>query len=155
MPNSHSCDYMIIKSLLPKLKLSSSLSPPFDPGWCQPGSFLSPQPLNSSSTTLTLLWQIPARGQLSLTLSNPLGSLTSSSVHRIFQARALEWVVISSSRESSRPRDWTLLSCVSCLGRWVLYPLSHRGSALTMSISICNIFHYSWGHPRDAEGQAT
>ena len=48
-----------------------------------------------------------------------------SSVHRIFQARILEWVAISSSRESSRPRDWTCVSCVSCLGKRVLYQLSH------------------------------
>ena len=34
---------------------------------------------------------------------NPPGS----SVHGILQARILEWVTISSSRGSSRPRDWT------------------------------------------------
>ena len=48
-----------------------------------------------------------------------------SSVHGILQARISEWVVISFSRESSWPRDWT---CVSCIGRWVLLPLSHQGS---------------------------
>ena len=31
-----------------------------------------------------------------------------SSVHGILKARVLEWVAISSSRGSSRPRDWTL-----------------------------------------------
>ena len=41
-----------------------------------------------------------------------------SSVHGIFQARILEWVAISFSRGSSRPRDGT---CVSCIGRWILY----------------------------------
>ena len=40
-----------------------------------------------------------------------------SSVHRNFQARILEWVAISFSRGSSRPRDWTL---VSCTGRQIL-----------------------------------
>ena len=44
-----------------------------------------------------------------------------SSVHRILQARTLEWVAISSSRGSSRPRDQTRVSCVSCIGGWVLY----------------------------------
>ena len=34
----------------------------------------------------------------------------------IFQARILEWVVNSSFRGSSRPRDQT---CVSCIGRWI------------------------------------
>ena len=33
-------------------------------------------------------------------------------------SRILEWVAISSSRESSQPRDWT---CISCIGRWILY----------------------------------
>ena len=41
-----------------------------------------------------------------------------SSLHGISQARILEWVAISFSRESSRPRDWTL---VSFFGRWILY----------------------------------
>ena len=34
-------------------------------------------------------------------------SLPGSSVHGIFQARIVEWVVISYSRGSSRPRDQT------------------------------------------------
>ena len=33
-----------------------------------------------------------------------------SSVHGILQARILEWVALPSSRESSRPRDWTCIS---------------------------------------------
>ena len=40
---------------------------------------------------------------------SPLGS----SVHGIFQARILEWVAISFSGESSRPRDQTLVSCIA------------------------------------------
>ena len=39
-----------------------------------------------------------------------------SSVHRISQARILEWVVISFSRGSSWPRDQTHVSWVSCTG---------------------------------------
>ena len=35
-----------------------------------------------------------------------------SSVHRIFQARILEWVAISYSRESSRSGDRTHISCI-------------------------------------------
>ena len=116
-------------------KLSSSLSPPFFPGWYQPDPFLRHQPLNDSLATLTLSWQSPAHAQSCLTPSRPTDcSLTGSSVHRTFQARVLEWVAISSSMESSRLRDWTLLSCVSCLGRRILYPLSHRGSAQYFSL---------------------
>ena len=32
------------------------------------------------------------------------------------------------SRGSSRPRDRTLVSCVSCIGRWILYHSRHLGS---------------------------
>ena len=40
-------------------------------------------------------------------------SLLGSSVHGIFQARILEWVAIPFSRESSQPRDQTLVSCIT------------------------------------------
>ena len=40
------------------------------------------------------------------------------SAHGISQARILEWVPISFSRGSSRPRDWTFISCI---GRQILY----------------------------------
>ena len=60
--------------------------------------------------------------QSCLTLCDPLGyGPPGSSSHRIFLARILEWVAISSSRESSWPRDRTCFSCVSCIGRQVLY----------------------------------
>ena len=39
-------------------------------------------------------------------------SLPGSSIHGIFQARILEWVAISFSRGSSRPRDWTQVYCI-------------------------------------------
>ena len=51
------------------------------------------------------------------TVCSPPGS----SVHGILQARLLEWVAISFSRGSSQPRDQTHVSCVSYIGRWVLY----------------------------------
>ena len=35
-----------------------------------------------------------------------------SSVHGILQARILEWGAISTSRGSSRPRDWSRISCI-------------------------------------------
>ena len=44
-----------------------------------------------------------------------------SSVHGILQARILEQVSISSSKRSSWPRDWTCVSCISCIGRRILY----------------------------------
>ena len=47
--------------------------------------------------------------------------------HGIFQARTIEWVAISSSRGSSRPRNWT---CIFSLLHWQVdsLPLSHLGS---------------------------
>ena len=45
---------------------------------------------------------------------NPMDySLPGSSVHGIHQARILEWVAIPFSRGSSRPRDWTWVSCIA------------------------------------------
>ena len=44
-----------------------------------------------------------------------------SSVHGVLQARILEWVTIAFPRGSSQPRDQTQVSCISCIGRWVLY----------------------------------
>ena len=50
--------------------------------------------------------------QLCPTLCDPMDcSLLRSSIHGIFQTRVLEWVAISFSRESSRPRDRTWVSC--------------------------------------------
>ena len=53
-----------------------------------------------------------------LTLCGPMDSSPwGSSVHGILQSRTLEWVAILFSRGSSRPRDRTHISWVSCLGR--------------------------------------
>ena len=40
-------------------------------------------------------------------------SLPGSFVHGILQARIVEWIAISLSRGSSRPRDQTLVSCTA------------------------------------------
>ena len=44
-----------------------------------------------------------------------------SSVHGTLQARILEWVTISYSRGPSWSRDESPISCISCIGRWILY----------------------------------
>ena len=51
-----------------------------------------------------------------------------SSVHGIHQARILEWVVIPFFWASSPPRDQVHISYISCVGRQVLYHLSHQES---------------------------
>ena len=62
--------------------------------------------------------------QLWLTLCNPMDCCPqSSSTHGLLQARILEWVAISYSRGSSRPRDQTHVSCISALaGRFFTTP---------------------------------
>ena len=63
--------------------------------------------------------------KLCLTLVTPwtIYSLPGPTVHGVFQARVLEWVAISFSRVSSRPRDQICLHC-----RQILYWWSHQGS---------------------------
>ena len=54
--------------------------------------------------------------QSCLTLRDPTDcSSPGFSVHGTFQARILEWVATPSSRGPSWPRDWTHISCVSCI----------------------------------------
>ena len=61
--------------------------------------------------------------QLHLTLCDAMDcSLPGSPVHAIFQARTLEFVAICYSRASCGPRGQTHISCISCIGRWVIYP---------------------------------
>ena len=60
--------------------------------------------------------------QSCLTLWDPMDySLPGSSVCGILQTRILAWVAVPSSRGSSRPKDRTQVSYVSCIGKQVLY----------------------------------
>ena len=55
------------------------------------------------------------------TLCNPMEcGQPGSSIHGVFQARTLEWVAISFSRGSSRPRNWTQVSHIAgrCFTIW-------------------------------------
>jgi len=74
--------------------------------------------------------------QLYPTLCNPMDcSLSGSSIHGIFQARVLEWIAISFSRGSSRPRNrtqnWTRVSCIAgrCFIIWATREAQRRQSA--------------------------
>ena len=56
--------------------------------------------------------------------------------------RILEWVAMPSSRGSSRPRDRTHVSYISCVGERVLYHLCHQevvkqNSKLRMYVKLC------------------
>ena len=61
-------------------------------------------------------------------------NLPGSSVHGIFQARILEWVAISYSRGSSWLRK-TRISCVSCLGKQILYYCPTRAYTILLAVS--------------------
>ena len=78
------------------------------------------------NTTFCLCAQLLSHVQI---FCNPMDcTLLGSSVHGIFQARILEWVTMSSSREASQPRDRTHVSYVSCNGRQIFYHWCHLGS---------------------------
>ena len=69
------------------------------------------------------------RAQSCPTVWDPVDcSLPGSSVPGIFQTRILEWLAIPFSRGSSQLRDQTRISCISCIGRWILYHKHHLGS---------------------------
>ena len=66
-------------------------------------------------------------------------SLPDFSVHRIFQARKLEWVAISYSRGSSQSMIQTPISCIYCISKNILYPLAPPGKACRMKHTLGSI----------------
>ena len=98
---------------------------------CAGSPVANASPLWTKHFPQTLLYWVRQVGQAALlcsvaqsrpTLCDSMEcSLPGSSVHGIFQARTLEWAVISYSRASSQPRDRTHISCISCIGRRILY----------------------------------
>ena len=86
---------------------------------CIAGDSLPPEPPGK------LLWALqrhpfPTVVESCLTLCDTMDcSPPGSSVHGISQAKIL--VAISFFRGSSRPRDQSWVSCIFCIGRWILY----------------------------------
>ena len=73
--------------------------------------------------------------QLYLTLCNPMNcGLPGSSVYGILHERILEGVAISFSRGSSQLRDWTRVSCGSCIagGFFTSEPLGNPNGHLLL-----------------------
>ena len=74
--------------------------------------------------------------------------LPGSFVCGISQARLVERVAISSSRGFSRPRNRTLISCVSYVGGQILYHERHLGSLVVVALYFCllliNIYLSIW-----------
>ena len=71
-----------------------------------------------------------------------------SSVHGVFQEWILEWVAISFSRGYCRPRDRTLISCISYFGRRILYHQRHCLMDTTIDFSLWSfleaVFQIAW-----------
>ena len=57
----------------------------------------------------------------------------------------LEWVVISFSRGSSRPKDWIHISCSSCISRHILYHCA-AWEILRTTICCCCLVAKLWAH---------
>ena len=105
---------------LPLLSTSSLgfMMGPLPLGFLIQSSFHLVQPQKSESESEV--------AQSCATLCDPMDcSLRDSSIHGIFQARELEWVAISFSRGSSRPRDRIRFSRIASKR---FYHLSHQGS---------------------------
>ena len=76
------------------------------------------------------------------TVCNPMEySPPGSSVYGISQTRILEWVAISLSRGSSWLWDGTCISCLSSIGRHILY---HWATCLAQSLSRVQLFVMTW-----------
>ena len=79
-------------------------------------------------------------------------SLPGSSVLRIFQARILKWVATSYPR-GSWPRGQTWVSCVSCIGRRILYHCTTWEAPERMELEIKKISSFMKGRKRSRENQ--
>ena len=140
-----------------ELLISSSLTPKSMLSWILVDStpsalMLRPKPKNLLwfpfsltsliQITIKLKWHHLQRCVLSYVwlFCNPIDySLPTSSVHRIFQARILQWVTISFSRGSSSPRDQTCVSCISFTGWQILYHPTAYPNGSVHKEAACNV----------------
>ena len=58
-----------------------------------------------------------SHGQRSLASYSPWGRKNWNTTEWLKLSLSLEWIAISYSRGFSWPRDWTCVSCISCIGR--------------------------------------
>ena len=69
-----------------------------------------------------------------------LYSLPGSYVHGILPTRTLEWIAIPFSRESSRPKDRTRVSCIPC--RFFTVWATREAQLLKTFIQLCTLFSF-------------
>ena len=112
---------------------------------CDPIDCSSEKAMAPHSSVLS--WEIPGMGEPGglpsmglLRVEHDWSDLTaaadcSSSSRGIFQARIPDWVAVSSFGGSSWPKDWTLMSGFSCIGRQILYHWETRGVPLVIIYS--------------------
>ena len=75
------------------------------------------------------------------------------SVHGALQARMLEWVAKPFSRESSRPRVRTSVSCSSCIVSRFFTP-EPLGSHMHHTCPRRSTETFKWGHYKDTQGSS-
>ena len=86
--------------------------------------------------------------QLCPTLWDPMDySLSGFSIHGVFQARVLEWIAISFSRGSSRPRNQTWVSHIA--GRFFTIGATREAPCLPWWRTTCLL---DMGMPQSREG---
>ena len=103
--------------------------------WVHMDPTLTLTTLGLQPTESSIVYKPPWKRKWSrLVMSNSLDpmdcSLPVSSIHRIFQARVLEWVAISFSRGSSRSRDRTRVSLIA--GRCFTFWATREGCGLLL-----------------------
>ena len=78
--------------------------------------------LTSITSWRMQMWGASVHAQSCPTLCDPIyRGLPGFSVQGISQSGILEWIAVSSSRESSWPRDRNCISYTSFIGGWILY----------------------------------
>ena len=87
------------------------------------------QPMNSLAMSLICCFYVCS--VMSDSATSRTISSAGYSLHRVSQARILEWVAIFYSRGSSWPRDQTHISLISCIGKWILYHFTTWETLLT------------------------
>ena len=95
-------------------------------------------------TSILVVWSWLMCGQSHLTLCKPMGCIVLGfSVHWLYASSPLLDL-------SSWPRDWTYVSCISRIGRQIIYQLCHLGSTLGLWLYL-----YSFQDPHLYDGKSS